>query len=247
MSFRSRVISPLLRSKVFQWVFYSPLLDYHQYCLVRFVRRVSSLIKRGERIIDVGAGELKYRHYFGHCDYVSNDLGVGDAEWVYRNIDIVSPADRIPVEAACFDHVLCTQVMEHIEYPEMAFKEFQRILKPGGMLYLTAPLCAVEHQPPFDYFRYTRYGLDSLGRRSGFELIFIEPHGGVFVNLDVMFWCAFWSVVPFRRFSYGRYLLYFIVLPAKVATGVVALILDFFDYKKNYTINYNVIYRKLPD
>lgn len=247
MSFRSRVVVPLLKSKALQWLFYSPLLDYHQYRLLRFVHKVAAIVKPDEKVIDVGAGELKYQKYFSHCNYISNDLGLGDVEWVYDNIDIISSADDIPVAPASFDHVLCTQVMEHIEYPDRVFQEFHRILKPGGLLHLTAPLCAVEHQAPYDFFRYTKYGLDSLGRRCGLEMIFIEPHGGVFVNMEIMFWCAFWGMVPFERFSHARYVLYFLVLPLKVLTGSLSIVLDFFDFKKDYTINYNVIYRRLPD
>lgn len=247
MSFRKNVVVPLLKSRFLQRLFYSPLFDYHQARLLKFVKEVSSHVKGGERIIDVGAGELKYRNYFMHCDYVSNDLGVGDVEWVYKNIDIVSPADNIPVEPESFDHILCTQVMEHIEYPDKVFLEFRRVLKPGGMLYLTAPLSAVEHQVPFDFFRYTKYGLESLGRRSGFELISIEPHGGIFINIETMLWCAFWQMLPFKRFSYARYLIYLVVLPLKAVTGLLAIGFDIFDSKKEYTINYNVVYRRRAD
>lgn len=45
---------------------------------------------------------------------------------------------------------------------------------------LTTPLCYGEHMVPFDFFRFTRYGLDNLLGRAGFRLLRVEPRGGYF-------------------------------------------------------------------
>ena len=37
--------------------------------------------------------------------------------------------------------------------------ELYRVLAPGGRLWLTAPLFYAEHQTPYDFYRYTQYGM----------------------------------------------------------------------------------------
>ena len=54
-------------------------------------------------------------------------------------------------------------------------------MKPGGTLWLTAPFFYVEHERPYDYFRYTRYGLRFLLKQADFrvrELEWLEGYLG---------------------------------------------------------------------
>ncbi|TLX20895.1 class I SAM-dependent methyltransferase [Thermomonas fusca] len=244
MSFRRRVIDVLYSSKLLKSVLFNPLAEFHQWRLLRFVRGAASSTAAGQRVIDVGAGELKYKPHFAHCQYVSSDLCIGDGDWSYAGIDIVSSAYDIPVESGSFDAVLCIQVLEHLDAPDRAFEEFHRVLKPGGYAYLSAPLLFGEHQQPHDFFRFTRYGLVSLGKRHGLKVLSIEPHGGCFIAIETTFWAAFWEIMPFRRQTLGRYLIYALLYPIKITTGLMALTLDMLDRKKSMTINYDVIYQK---
>lgn len=225
---------------------FNPFAEYHQWRLLRFVRAAAAATGAGAAVLDVGAGELKYKPLFAHCNYRSNDLCVGDGEWNYSGIDIVSSAYDIPVDAASFDAVLCIQVLEHLDAPERAFREFQRILKPQGRLYLSAPLLAGEHQQPHDFFRYTRFGFALLGERHGLRIVSITPHGGSVIAVETLFWLALWDLLPLRRQSPERYLLYVLLYPFKLCTGALALLLDRLDRKQNMTINYDVVYEKVP-
>ena len=148
-----------LNNKKIQSILYSPFLDYHQWSILNFVKKNALRIKPHEKIIDIGAGELRYKKYFDHCGYASQDLGVGDREWFFGAIDIKSSVYHIPVPEKSFDYILCTQVLEHLEFPEKAFEEFERILKTGGKIFLTVPLGQWEHQIPHYYYRYTQYAL----------------------------------------------------------------------------------------
>jgi len=53
-----------------------------------------------------------------------------------------------------------------------------RILKPGGRLFLYAPLVFPEHQAPHDFFRYTSYGLRHLCGKAGLEVVSVVPSNG---------------------------------------------------------------------
>jgi SAM-dependent methyltransferase len=235
----------ILNHPVVQAVMYSPLVDYHQWSLLRFVKKNAQLIKSGERIIDIGAGELKYKKYFSHCDYYSQDLCVGDDHWDFSEINIKSSAYEIPAASASFDYVLCAQVLEHLEFPEKAFAEFNRLLKLNGRLLLTAPLGFGEHQIPYDFFRYTRYGLESLGKRHGFRLVYLEPHGGIFINSEYILWQAKNKILPGKNILLLRYFYFFLFLPFKIISGAIFIALDLLDNKKTYTLNYNCVYEKI--
>ena len=158
------------------------LEDLGRWYVTRFVSEVASALPARTRILDAGAGECAYKHLFNHCRYTSVDLAVGDPSWNYRNLSHVAPLDNLPFAEGSFDAVLCTQVLEHLEEPLSCLKEIFRVLEPGGTLFLTAPMAQGEHQVPYDYFRYTSFGLRSLLTRAGFQSIDIKPFGGMFVR-----------------------------------------------------------------
>lgn len=249
MGIRKIVKENVKKSPLLHAIVQNRFTDFHHWDLNRFIREEATKILPGSTVIDIGAGELRYKHHFSHCKYKSNDLAVGDSNWDYSNIDILSSAYNIPVEDNSFDAVMLTQVLEHLEYPDQAFNEIGRILKPGGVLILTAPLSFEEHQVPHDFFRYTRYGLKSLGARNNLTLSRIMPQGGVFTNLETCFWCSVWTILPIKRHSTIRYLLSVLFLPFKFLTGLLAYCLDALDKNKSFTINYKANYintKKIP-
>jgi len=133
-------------------------------------------------LLDAGAGECAYKHLFDHCIYKSIDLAVGDSQWNYKNLDYIAPLDNMPIEDATFDAVLCTQVLEHLKKPMESVKEMYRVLKPGGYLFLTVPMSQEEHQVPYDFFRYTSYGLKYICSEAGFREIEVVSFGGMFLR-----------------------------------------------------------------
>ncbi len=50
-----------------------------------------------------------------------------------------SDAELLPFRSGVFDIVLCLQLIEHVPKPENVLAEVARVLKPGGMLFLSAP------------------------------------------------------------------------------------------------------------
>ena len=112
-------------------------------------------------MLDAGAGRAQYRGLFAHAHYETADfLAVKGKK--YARPDYVCDLAAIPVADARFDHVVCTQVLEHLPEPQRVIEELGRVLKPGGTLWLSAPLFYAEHERPYDFFRYTRFGLRQL-------------------------------------------------------------------------------------
>ncbi len=150
-----------------------------------------SVLKKGDRILDVGAGEQRYRTHCEHLKYVSQDFceytGTGDGtglqekEWNTSKIDIISDILDIPEKNESFDAILCTEVFEHIKYPDRALSEFHRLLKPGGMLILTAPFCSLTHFAPYHYYSgFNRYFFNEVLADWGFEDIDVAASGNYY-------------------------------------------------------------------
>src|SRR5579863_7989152 len=54
-------------------------------------------------------------------------------------VDIVAPGDQLPLEDSSVDFVVSSHVIEHFPDPIKALKEWYRVVKPGGYLYIIAP------------------------------------------------------------------------------------------------------------
>ena len=131
-------------------------------------------------VLDISAGQCRYRPFFQHCQYVALDNTYGDPSWDYSKLDLIGDALQLPVKNASVDVCLNFTSLEHYPDPQQAFREFARVLKPGGRLFLYVPFVQAEHQAPYDFFRYTRYGLAHLCQQAGLALEQLKPANGIF-------------------------------------------------------------------
>ncbi len=117
-------------------------------------------------LLDVGCGARPYENAKYRLDrWIGFDTHENAAA------DIHGYAYDIPLGAESVDTVLCTQVLEHLETPDVALAEFNRVLKPGGHLVLTVPQYWPLHEEPRDFFRYTEIGLDRTIAAAGFDVV----------------------------------------------------------------------------
>jgi SAM-dependent methyltransferase len=158
------------------------LQDVGRWYATRYVEEIARGLPKGISILDAGAGEGVYKKLFSHCNYKAIDLAVGESQWNYSNLDYIGALHEMPIDNDSFDAVLCTQVLEHLEWPRESVKEMYRVLKPGGKIYMTVPMAHPEHQVPYDFFRYTSYGLKSICKHAGFQEIKVTPFGGIWVR-----------------------------------------------------------------
>lgn len=126
------------------------------------------------------------------------DIGCGTAPFaglVAGQVDCYHGMDRWPrspwtvlagdvqnmgmVREGSYDTALCFEVLEHVPDPGRALVEIYRILAPGGILLLTVPHLSRLHDVPHDYYRYTRYGLQALLARAGFEVLELCEKAGL--------------------------------------------------------------------
>lgn len=122
------------------------------------------------RVLDVGCGSKPYKKMILHTDYIGLEFDTPEnrvskqAEYFYDGV-------YFPLKDAEFDSILTTQVLEHVFTPEIFVAELNRVLKPEGKLLLTVPFVWDEHEQPYDFGRYSSFGLKALLERHGFEII----------------------------------------------------------------------------
>ena len=218
-------------------IFPKEIINNHAYSINKFIIKAArECNKKNKKVIDVGAGELPYKECFNKCRYLSQDI-------INYNgaIDYVCDAKKIPVKNESFDYVICTQVLEHIKEPHLVIKEMYRILKKGGKVFLTTHGNFEEHGIPYDFFRYTRYGLKYLAISNHFRSTKIKPQGGRFIAVAKFIQ----TLIP--RILKNRYLVYIYYSIAMVPIFFIHLVffyLDKLDKDKSLTLNYECIFVK---
>ena len=107
----------------------------------KFEQKVAGLVRPGQVLLDAGCGRTA--PVLGRFGGVASRL-IG--------VDLVDPRDvragieyhqadlaAIPVASASIDLIISRSVFEHLQEPAAVYREFSRILKPGGrVVFLTA-------------------------------------------------------------------------------------------------------------
>ncbi|MBV8252237.1 MAG: class I SAM-dependent methyltransferase [Chitinophaga sp.] len=122
------------------------------------------------RLLDVGCGTKPYRQLFQVDEYIGLEIDT-TYNREKKDIDVFYDGTVFPFEDNTFDSLLCNQVLEHVFNPEEFLQQINRVLKPGGKGIITVPFAWDEHEQPYDYARYSSFGLKSLLEKSGFEVI----------------------------------------------------------------------------
>lgn len=138
----------------------------------RHFRRAAGLLQTP--VLDIGAGAAPFRRWMPDGRVTTIDINPATLP------DVAASALGLPFQNASFSAAICTEVIEHVPEPAKALSEIRRVLKPGSVLYLTAPMLWSLHYEPHDYYRFTHHGLRYLLDKSGFDVSDIRPIGGLF-------------------------------------------------------------------
>lgn len=133
----------------------------------------AATIPGGALVLDAGAGRAPYRELFKHTEYETADFEKVENK-IYGDSTYVCDLREIPVDDERFDYVVFNQVMEHLPEPLLVLRELNRVLKPGGKLLYSGPLFYEEHEQPYDFFRYTQFGLSHLFTQADFTIDSLE-------------------------------------------------------------------------
>lgn len=108
-----------------------------------YERRVDSLLQPGVTLLDAGCGRTVpvLKNYLGRAGRL---IGVELVEFSEvppgietHNADLA----KLPLADGCVDLIMSRSVFEHLSDPDSVYREFARVLRPGGaVVFLTANL-----------------------------------------------------------------------------------------------------------
>ncbi|MCK4351967.1 class I SAM-dependent methyltransferase [candidate division WOR-3 bacterium] len=141
-------------------------------------------------LLDVGCGNKPYiklfksriDRYFGLDSPKTSQVMAGAKPEIIGDVNF-----SLPIKSKSIDTILLLQVLEHLNDPENTISEAWRVLKNRGCLILSTRQIYPVHGEPYDFFRYTRYGLKYLIEKNGFHILKMEANGSLWSTIGAMF------------------------------------------------------------
>lgn len=129
-------------------------------------------------VVDLGCGTRPYEADI--LAHAARYLGVDWSKTLHGlRADIAADVSRpLPLRDGAADAVTAFEVLEHLAEPGVMLGEAHRILRPGGVLMLSVPFQWWVHEEPWDFYRFTRFGLAHLLKKAGFAEVRIEATSG---------------------------------------------------------------------
>ena len=144
------------------------------------------------KVIDIGCGDKPYKSWTNAKEYIGLDV------YEAPEIDVVVPiAGEWPLPDNSFDCVISTQSLEHVTSFEIFQSEIKRILKPGGDLIITMPFIAYEHATPYDFRRFTYYGMKEI-LKDDYDIVEINKQGRFGSTIGFLTLGFIFSLKPLR-------------------------------------------------
>ena len=165
----------------------------------------------GGLVLNLGSKSARWGAHVVNLDLV---LPLGETGASGDGVDMLADMERLPFADASVDGIICTYVLEHVADAQRCMGEMARVLKRGGMLYVTVPFLFPTHPDPLDRWRWTLDGLRYSLR--DFEELEAGPSGGPFT--------AYVSIAPtllasifsnFYLFNAVRFALGWLLWPLK--------------------------------
>lgn len=206
----------------------------------------AALVPNGALVLDAGAGDAPFKDLFQHAQYESADFQ--KVNKTYASATYVCDLRSIPVENCRFDFIVFNQVMEHLPEPQVVLAELYRVLKVGGKMIYTGPLFYEEHEQPYDFYRYTQFGLRHLFSSAGFVVERLDWLEGYFGTVAYQLNCMA-RYLPCRPKNLNGRLIGYGLTPVlsllKIGFGVCSILfhrlevcvkVDARGYPKNYVV-----------
>jgi len=125
------------------------------------------------KVLDIGSGDAEppYSRKETVTSYTSLDLPETNARYLKRP-QVFADAHALPFSEGVFDGVLLLEVLEHVRHPARVLDEAHRVLREGGTVCMSTPFLYPLHDEPYDFFRFSLYGLRELLRQEDWQIVF---------------------------------------------------------------------------
>lgn len=122
------------------------------------------------KTLDIGCGSKPYMSLYKSSEYVGLEIDTPENR-SSKNADYFYDGEHFPFDDASFDSIVANEVFEHVFNPAQFLTETARVLKPGGTVLMTMPFVWDEHEQPYDFARYSSFGIRSLLEQNGFSIV----------------------------------------------------------------------------
>ena len=159
-------------------------------------------VQVGDKWLDLGCGLRPFEDAFPSGSYVGLDIEVSGRDQNLKAPDFTYDGEAFPFADESYNGLLATEVFEHVPNPDALLAEANRVLAPGSYVIISTPFVWREHEIPYDFFRYTCYGMSRLLTDRGFvvERIIKTTHPAVTISMN---WIAYLinEVIPKGRIT----------------------------------------------
>lgn len=142
------------------------------------------------KLLDFGCGSKPYKALFSVSEYVGTDIEVSGHDHRHEEIDVYYDGETLPFADESFDSIFSSEVFEHVFNLSQILNELHRVLRPGGRMLLTVPFVWDEHEIPYDFARYTSFGLKHILQEKGF-IVVQEKKTTNYVSTICQMWAAY--------------------------------------------------------
>ncbi len=159
------------------------------------------------RVLDVGCGDMLDRVGFSPGDeYIGVDITKS------KYTVALSDIHKLPFKNESFDSCICNAVLEHVKDPEIVLSECNRVLKQGGVLWVSVPFLQHIHEE-YDFRRFTGQGLTYEVEKAGFRVDRLHGSYGVIDNIEYLLFSAVgWRVVKDNDYKSIGSVIYILML-----------------------------------
>jgi SAM-dependent methyltransferase len=175
------------------------------------------------KLLDFGCGRKPYEKLFHVQEYVGIDIEQSGHDHRLSKVDVYFDGRTIPFPDATFDSLFCSEVLEHVFNPDDVLPEINRVLKNGARALITVPFCWNEHEVPFDFARYSSFGITHLLEKHGFRIVELKKSGN-FARVNFQLWALYFFEL-FKKYKRTGYVLSLIfIVPINILGSVFLLL-----------------------
>ena len=161
----------------------------------KFARYISG------KTLDVGSGSKPYRNLFINATtYIGMDVEQSGHSHKLESIDVFYDGETFPFEENTFDSLVFFEVLEHVFNPDTFLNQISKVVKPNGYCVVTIPFIWGEHEQPYDFARYSTFGLKHIFDKHGFEIVehkkYLTDFRLIFLLINSYVYTAFKKNLP---------------------------------------------------
>ncbi|HKC36664.1 MAG TPA: methyltransferase domain-containing protein [Chitinophagaceae bacterium] len=233
---RENKITNHLKYQSFQPGIFSLFINPFFFIRSAYYKNIKRFIPRlNGKLLDFGCGRKPFENLFTVEKYVGVDLQNTGHDHKNSKVDVYYDGKHLPFENESFDSLFCGEVLEHIFVPDEILPEINRVLKPGAKALITVPFSWNEHESPYDYARYSSFGIKHLLEKNGFKIIEHKKSGN-FARVNFQNWALYFFEL-FKKWGKAGYILSLVfIIPINIIGSLLLIIMP-----KNETLYFTNI------